>query len=286
LAIAAAAEQRLTHPVAEAVIRYAEAEKVPIPSRSKWDYQLGLGVKAEIDGETVYVGSERFLRQQNIDMEVLNGNGQKATSVIYVASNGQLQGRINYSDVLRPESREVISQLMNVEGVEVHMLTGDNKRTAQAVATELGIAPSHTHAEAFPEQKATVVRQLHEQGKTVAFVGDGINDSPALAYADVSVSFAHGSEIARETADLVLMQNDLHGLLAAIAIARQAKHLIHQNTGIVAIPNLGALIIAVLFGLNPLTATVVNNGSTIVAGVNGLRPILKHSSQKALPLGR
>lgn len=166
------------------------------------------------------------------------------------------------------------------------MLTGDNKRTAQAVATELGIAPSHTHAEAFPEQKATVVRQLHEQGKTVAFVGDGINDSPALAYADVSVSFAHGSEIARETADLVLMQNDLHGLLAAIAIARQAKHLIHQNTGIVAIPNLGALIIAVLFGLNPLAATVVNNGSTIVAGVNGLRPILKHSSQKALPLGR
>ncbi|UKO96147.1 heavy metal translocating P-type ATPase [Nostoc sp. UHCC 0870] len=286
LALAAAAEQRLTHPVAEAVIRYAEAEKVRIPSRSKWDYQLGLGVKAEIDGETVYVGSERFLRQQNIDMEVINSNGQKATSVIYVASNGQLQGRIKYSDVLRPESREVISQLMNIEGVEVHMLTGDNKRTAQAVATELGIAPSHTHAEAFPEQKATVVRQLHEQGKTVAFVGDGINDSPALAYADVSVSFAHGSEIARETADLVLMQNDLHGLLAAIAIARQAKHLIHQNTGIVAVPNLGALIIAVLFGLNPLTATVVNNGSTIVAGVNGLRPILKHSSQKALPLGR
>ncbi|WP_414575587.1 heavy metal translocating P-type ATPase [Anabaena sp. CCY 9402-a] len=286
LAIAAAAEQRLTHPVAEAVIRYAEAQKVTIPSRSKWDYQLGLGVKAEIDGETVYVGSERFLCQQDINMEVLNGNGQKATSVIYVASNGQLQGRIRYSDVLRPESREVISQLMNVEGVEVHMLTGDNKRTAQAVATELGIAPSHTHAEAFPEQKATVVRQLHEQGKTVAFVGDGINDSPALAYADVSVSFAHGSEIARETADLVLMQNDLHGLLEAIAIARQAKHLIRQNTGIVAIPNLGALIMAVLFGLNPLAATVVNNGSTIVAGVNGLRPILKHSSQKALPSGR
>ncbi|HIK05464.1 MAG TPA: cadmium-translocating P-type ATPase [Trichormus sp. M33_DOE_039] len=286
LAIAAAAEQRLTHPVAEAVIRYAEAQKVVIPGRRKWDYQLGLGVKAEIDGETVYVGSERFLRQQEINMEVLNSNGQKATSVIYVASNGQLQGRIRYSDVLRPESREVISQLMNVEGVEVHMLTGDNKRTAQAVATELGIAPSHTHAEAFPEQKATVVRQLHEQGKTVAFVGDGINDSPALAYADVSVSFAHGSEIARETADVVLMENNLHGLLEAIAIARQAKQLIRQNTGIVAIPNLGALIMAVLFGLNPLAATVVNNGSTIVAGVNGLRPILKHSPQKTLPSGR
>ncbi|WP_156481582.1 heavy metal translocating P-type ATPase [Anabaena sp. 4-3] len=286
LAIAAAAEQRLTHPVAEAVIRYAEAQKVAIPSRSKWDYQLGLGVKAEIDGETVYVGSERFLRQQEINMEPLNGNGSKATSVIYVAINGQLQGRIKYSDILRPESREVISQLMTVDGVEVHMLTGDNKRTAQAVATELGIAPSHTHAEAFPEQKATVVRQLHEQGKTVAFVGDGINDSPALAYADVSISFAHGSEIARETADVVLMENDLHGILEAIAIARQAKHLIRQNTSIVALPNLAALMVATLFGLNPLAATVVNNGSTIVAGVNGLRPILKHSAKKALPSGR
>lgn len=284
LALAAAAEQRLTHPVAEAIVRHAEAQQVEIPNRSKWNYQLGLGVQAEIEGETVYVGSERFLRQQGIDLEALNGQHQ--SSVIYVASNGELQGKIRYSDILRPESREVITQLLTVEGVEVHMLTGDNKRTAGAVAAELGIAPKHTHAEAFPEQKAAVVRALHEQGKTVAFVGDGINDSPALAYADVSVSFANGSEIARETADLVLMQNDLHGLLEAIAIARQARQLIKQNTGLILVPNLGALVIAVLFGLNPLGATVVNNGSTIVAGVNGLRPMLKHSPQKTLPSAR
>ncbi|MBW4676293.1 MAG: cadmium-translocating P-type ATPase [Desmonostoc geniculatum HA4340-LM1] len=285
LELAAAAEQRLTHPVAEAVIRYAEAQQVVIPSRSKWDYQLGLGVQAEIDGETVYVGSERFLRQQGVDMEQLNGH-KPADSLIYVASNNQLQGRIIYSDILRPESQEVITQLLTVDGVEVHMLTGDNKRTANAVAAQLGIAPKHTHAEAFPEQKAAVVRQLHEQGKTVAFVGDGINDSPALAYADVSVSFANGSEIARETADVVLMQNDLHGLLEAIAIARKAKQIIHQNTSIVALPNIAAMFVAVFFGLNPLAATVVNNGSTVVAGVNGLRPILKPSPKKALPPAR
>ncbi|MFN6537373.1 MAG: heavy metal translocating P-type ATPase [Nostoc sp. EkiNYC01] len=285
LELAAAAEQRLTHPVAEAVIRYAEAQQVAIPSRSKWDYQLGLGVQAEIDGETVYVGSDRFLRQQGVDMEQLNGH-KPADSVIYVASNNQLQGRIIYSDILRPESQEVITQLLTVDGVEVHMLTGDNKRTANAVAAQLGIAPKHTHAEAFPEQKAAVVRQLHEQGKTVAFVGDGINDSPALAYADVSVSFANGSEIARETADVVLMQNDLHGLIEAIAIARKAKQIIHQNTSIVALPNIAAMFVAVFFGLNPLAATVVNNGSTVVAGVNGLRPILKPSPKKALPPAR
>ncbi|MGI2907301.1 heavy metal translocating P-type ATPase [Tolypothrix sp. VBCCA 56010] len=282
LELAAAAEQRLTHPVAEAIVRYAEAEQVAILPRSQWDYQLGLGVQALIDKETVYVGSDRFLRSSGIDTEALNGQQKSADSAIYVASNGQLQGIIKYSDLLRPESREVITALSK-EGVEIHMLTGDNKRTATAVAAELGILPSATHAEAFPEQKATVVRQLHEQGKTVAFVGDGINDSPALAYADVSVSFANGSEIARETADLVLMQNDLHGLLEALAIARQAKQLIRQNTGLVAIPNLAAMMIAVFFGLNPLAATVVNNGSTVVAGVNGLRPILKSRKNKTLP---
>ncbi|MDB9316084.1 MULTISPECIES: heavy metal translocating P-type ATPase [Cyanophyceae] len=204
LALAAAAEQRLTHPVAEAIIRYAQAQDVEIPHRRKWNYELGLGVQAEIDGEIVYVGSDRFLRQQGVNMESLNGEEKSENSLIYVASNGQLQGIIKYSDVLRPESREVISSLLTVEGVEVHMLTGDNRETAKTVAADLGISPSHTHAEAFPEEKATIVSQLHEQGKTVAFVGDGINDSPALAYADVSVSFGDGSEIARETADVVL----------------------------------------------------------------------------------
>ncbi|NMG07266.1 heavy metal translocating P-type ATPase [Brasilonema sp. UFV-L1] len=285
LELAAAAEQRLTHPVAEAIVRYAQEQGVEAPSRSKWDYQLGLGVRAEIDGETVYVGSERYLRQEGVEMN-LNGYQKQATSAIYVASNGQLQGIIEYSDIPRPESQEVITALLTVEGVEVHMLTGDNKRTASAVAAQLGIPPSNTHAEAFPEQKATVVRQLHEQGKTVAFVGDGINDSPALAYADVSVSFANGSDIARETADVVLMQNDLHGLLEALEIARNARQLIHQNTGLIAVPNIAALVTAVLFGLNPLAATMVNNGSTVVAGVNGLRPMFKSRKQKTLPSAR
>jgi len=277
LELAAAAEQRLTHPVAEAVIRYAQALAVNIPERSQWDYQLGLGVEAKIEGEIVYVGSDRFLRQQGVDLTQLHTLRQEH-SVIYVASNGQLLGRIHYRDMIRPESQQVITQLLKEEGVEVHILTGDQRRTARRVAEELGILESHTHAEAFPEQKAAVVRQLHEQRKTVAFVGDGINDSPALAYADVSVSFAGGSDIARETADVVLMENDLRGLLEAIAIARRAKHLIEQNTRIIAIPNLGGMAVAVLFGLNPLTATIVNNGSTVVAGLNGLRPIFKSLS--------
>jgi Cu2+-exporting ATPase len=277
LELAAAAEQRLTHPVAEVIVRYAEEQGARILPRGKWNYHIGLGVRAQIEGQAVLVGSGRFLRQEGISFDKLQEKQQQlksgSNSVIYVASNGELLGGIAYRDPLRAESRQVIKAL-GAEGMDIHLLTGDNKRTAHAVASELGIAPANTHAEAFPEQKVAVVKDLHSQGKTVAFVGDGINDSPALAYAEVSVSFANGSEVARETADVVLMENNLRGLPEAIAIARQALQLIHQNTGIVAIPNLGALVLAVLIGIDPLAATLVNNGSTVVAGINGLRPLL------------
>ncbi len=280
LELAAAAEQRLTHPVAEAVVRYAQEQGAKIPPREKWDYEIGLGVRAKIDGQAVLVGSEHFLRQEGVH---LNGKPKKHSqhnhSVIYVASNGELQGVIAYRDPLRPESKEVIKALQATEGMEIHLLTGDNKRTAITVAKELGIEDAYTHAEAFPEQKVAVVESLHAQGKTVAFVGDGINDSPALAYADVSVSFANGSDVARETADVVLMENNLRGLPEAIAIARATMQLIHENTGIVAIPNLAALVLAVAVGIDPLAATLVNNGSTIVAGLNGLRPLLTSSEE-------
>lgn len=283
LELAAAAEQRLTHPVAEAIVRYAEAQGVKISSRGKWEYQIGLGVCAEIEGQTVLVGSDRFLLQQGIRVEQLLEQNQHfnadSHSVIYVASNGELQGAIAYRDPLRPESRQVIQTLRMKEDTQIHLLTGDNQRTAAAVAHELGIEPTQTHAQAFPEQKVAVVQGLHEQGRTVAFVGDGINDSPALAYADVSVSFANGSDVARETADVVLMENDLRGLPEAMALARQAVQLIHQNTGIVAIPNLTALALAVVVGIEPLAATLVNNGSAVMAGLNGLRPLLLASGE-------
>ncbi|HEY9848291.1 MAG TPA: heavy metal translocating P-type ATPase [Leptolyngbyaceae cyanobacterium] len=280
LELAAAAEQRLTHPVAEAVVRYAQEKGAKILPRGKWEYEIGLGVRAEIEGELVLVGSDRFLRQAGINLDALQEKHEylqaEGCSIIYVASNGELQGILAYRDPLRAESAEVIQILRSTQKMEIHLLTGDNKRIASGVAKELGIAQSNTHAEAFPEQKVAVVEQLREEGKTVAFVGDGINDSPALAYADVSVSFANGSDVARETADVVLMENNLHGLPEAIAIARQAMQIIHQNTGIVAIPNLAALALAATVGVPPLAATAINNGSAILAGLNGLRPLLNN----------
>jgi Cu2+-exporting ATPase len=161
-------------------------------------------------------------------------------------------------------------------GIKVHLLTGDNPQRAAEVAQELGIPANQVYSEAFPDQKASIVRNLHQSGCTVAFVGDGLNDSVALAYADVSVSFERGAEIARETADVVLMENNLWELFEVIAIARETRNLIDQNIALVVIPNLTALGVASTVGLNPLIATLIHNGSAISAGLNSLRPLITH----------
>ena len=273
LALAATVEQRLTHPVAEAVIRYARERGVSPGRRRGWRYAIGLGVRATVEGKTVLVGSDRLLEQEGIGLHGLPQPADGGGSRIYVATDGRVCGAMTYLDPPRPESEQVVAALSSSFGAEVHLLTGDQSRTALAVADSLGIDRENTHAELFPEDKAAVVRGLRAAGKTVAFVGDGVNDLPALAYADISVSFGGATDVARETADVVLMDDDLRGLPDAITAGRHALRLIHQNIGIVAGTNLAALGLAVAGSLGPVAAAVIHNGSTIVAGANGLRPL-------------
>ncbi|AUT00412.1 heavy metal translocating P-type ATPase [Nostoc sp. CENA543] len=289
LSLAAAAEQRLTHPVAQAVVRYAEKQGIEILPRQEFTYEIGLGVRAEIDGEQVIVGSDRFLRQCGVPLDCLyephhcnhvdcpdhlNCRISAHDSLLYISVNQEFQGVIYYTDPLRPESASIIEKLQTEYGMEVHLLTGDNHQRAVAVAEELNLPLSQVHAEAFPEQKAEIIQKLHNSGKTVAFTGDGLNDSIALAYADVSISFGGGSEVARETADIVLMDDNLSSFLDAIAIAHQTQAIIKQNISLAVVPNLAALGLATTVGLHPLAATVVHNGSAIAAGLNGLRPLM------------
>ncbi len=309
LELAAAAEQRITHPVAEAIVRAASDRGLTIPQRQDWHYEVGRGVRTQIDGQTVLVGNQQLLAAAGINVEQFSRGKVSAhisadenqnfsgrmlrptpvqtedkpqpptinhqPSTIYVACDGQLVGEISYTDPLRPESAPLVRRLREL-GIEVHLLTGDSQMRAQAVGEQLGILPGHVHAEAFPEEKARIVRDLHRAGKTVAFVGDGLNDSVALAYADVSVSFEDGSHVARETADVVLMNNDLEALLEAIAIAQDTQRVISENTVLVVGPNLLALGLATTVGLNPLIATMIHNGSAIAAGLNSLRPLIQH----------
>ena len=285
LALAATAEQGLNHPIAEAIVRHAREGSLPLYDCDTWEYCVGLGVMATVNKMKLLVGSHRLMEQESIDLtslserypEILSGSH----SPVYVAGNGELLGVILYSDPSRPESRAVIQELRDL-GIKAYMLSGDVTRVAKTVAQELAIDPDCVYAEAFPERKVDVVKSLHDSGRTVAFCGDGINDSAALAYADVSISFAGATDIARETADVVLMEDDLRSLILAIKVARQAMDIIWQNTAIVAVPNLGAMLGGVLFALDPVMAILINNGTSIIAELNGLRPLL--SSDRTLPV--
>jgi Cu2+-exporting ATPase len=294
LTLAAAAEQRIAHPVAEAITHYAQSHNLTIPRRGEWNYEVGLGIRATIEEREVLVGSDRFLIQEGISLDCLETRtfplnhlcdleaksvNSSWVSLIYVAYDGEFQGVIKYADPLRRESPALIESLQ-ASGREIHLLTGDNQQRAKIVAEKLNIPLDRVHAQAFPEQKAAIVRDLKLAGKTVAFVGDGLNDSVALAYADVSVSFANGSDIAREIADVVLMNDDLSTLTEALNLACETKKLIEQNTLLVVAPNLMALGLATTVGLNPLIATVVHNGSAIAAGLNSLRPLVKHQLEE------
>ena len=271
LSLAASAEQGLSHPVAHAIVQEAKKRAIATQECQTWDYRVGQGVVATIGGRKILVGSSSLMSAEKINIKSSQRFKTGGTSLAYVAKDGVLIGVILYADPIRTESAGVIAELHR-QGIATHMLTGDVQRVAEAVAQELGMNLEEVHAQAFPERKMEVVQQLKQQGKTVAFIGDGINDSAALAYADVSISFAAGSDIARETADIVLMDDDLSGLPHAIAISKEVMGIIQENAVIVGVPNFAALAVGALYALDPVVAIIINNGSAILAGLNGLRP--------------
>jgi Cu2+-exporting ATPase len=276
LSIAAAAERRLTHPAARAIVRAAEALGLPIPDRGESEYVIGEGVRAELNGDDVLVGSRAFLRRRRVHLSaqvhvLADQVGTRGISSVFVARNGEVIGIVGYADEPRAEARAVLNRLRALGIRDLVMVTGDNRRVAHAVAASLGI--DQVRAEVLPDEKAEIVRALQARGRKVAVVGDGINDSPALAYADVSISLDAGSDVARETADIVL-HSDLHGLPEAIDVARRSMILIRQNLAIVGVPNATGMLLAGFGVLGPVAATALNNGSSVAAALNGLRPLI------------
>jgi P-type E1-E2 ATPase len=178
-----------------------------------------------------------------------------------------------YADQVRPESREVIRALHSAGIRDTIMLTGDNAAVARAVGTQLGI--DRQFASTLPADKATVIQKLRSEGRVVAMVGDGINDSPALAFADIGVAMKHGAEVAHESAQVVLMEDSLWKVVDAIRLSKEAVGLIKQNYGIVAALNTIALALALPGNLiTPQLTAVISNGSAIVASLNGIRPLM------------
>jgi Cu2+-exporting ATPase len=276
LAIAAAAEQRLNHPVAQAIVRAAVDRELVIPERLTSDYTLGLGVEAAVNGFTVCVGNRRFMSLKGVtlsrtvlhDLERLE---QRAVAPLFIAIDGHLCGLLGYADPLRPEAPEVIRALRERGIREIVILTGDHPNVARRAAETLGI--SRYIADVFPAEKAEVVQSLQQAGYQVAVVGDGINDSPALAQADVGIAVNGGTAVAQETAHVALREGDLWKIPLAIDIAREGISLVRQNWQLIAVPNTLALGLAGFGLIGPIGATLISNGSAIVALGNALRPL-------------
>ena len=283
ITLAAAVEQRLHHPASRAIIKYAAHRQLHVPERSQSVQVRGMGAKAKVDSDVVLVGSKRLMEAESINLKkAAAAEGEIAglgESLAYVAVNGKLAALIAYSDQIRAEAAHAVSQLKKLGVTKLIMATGDGENVARIIAGASGIAD--VSARAFPEQKAELVKNLKAAGFTVAVIGDGINDSPALAHADVALSLHGGTEAARAGADIVLTDGDLRRLPEAIKISRSAMHLVQQNLTLAMLPNSTGLVLAALGIVGPAGATLLNNGSAIAAALNSLRPLYSDSWSKA-----
>ena len=278
LRLAASAEGSSEHPLAQAVVDAAKERALPLVNATDFQAVPGHGLQAKVDGRTVLVGNAKLMRDRSISFDGLTARADElegaGRTVVRVAVDGEAGGLIAIADAVRASARETIDRLHNL-GVQVAMLTGDNRATAERIAAELGV--DTVFAEVLPGQKADKVKELQAGGKLVAMVGDGINDAPALAQADVGIAIGAGTDVAVETADVVLMKSDPVDVLGAIALSRATVRKMRQNLFWAVGYNTVAFPIAMglfypTFGLilRPEIAAISMAGSSFLVAVNAL----------------
>ncbi|MEX0969336.1 MAG: heavy metal translocating P-type ATPase [Paracoccaceae bacterium] len=230
LAKVAAIEARSEHPIAQAIVAEAQARGLKLPALINFEAITGYGVTARVDGDDIAIGADRLLTRQNVALGALEAQARalagEGKTPLYVALNGKLAALITVADRIKPGTPKAIAA-MHALGLKVVMLTGDNAATAAHVAKELGI--DDFRAEVLPQDKVAALRSLQDEGAVVAFVGDGINDAPALAAADTGIAIGTGTDVAIESADVVLMSGELGGVVKAIALSRAVMRNITQN---------------------------------------------------------
>ena len=273
LRVAAALERNSEHPLAVAILE--RAANLPLPVTTGFANLEGKGARAEVEGSTVLLGNRRAMEESGVDLgqlanaaETLKGAGR---TVVHVARGGELIGLIAIADAVRPTSKATISAL-HERGVQVAMITGDNAGTAKRIADELGI--DIVLADVLPGDKAAKIRELQAQGKRVGMVGDGVNDAPSLTQADVGFAIGAGTDVAMESADVVLMKSDPYDIVGAITLSRATRRKMHQNLwwavgyNVIAFPLAAGVLYPVL--LSPEIAALAMSGSSVLVAVNAL----------------
>ena len=257
LTIAASLEESSEHPLASAILQKAKDKEISTVKVEKFEAIEGKGMRANYNGQVAFVGSNRLLVDVNISREIASRAEKlqnEAKTVVYVGLDGKIIGLVAIQDVPKPSSKDAIKEL-KARGLMTVMLTGDNKRVAQAIADEVGI--DRVIAEVMPNDKAQQIKELQDKGKKVAFVGDGINDAPALSTADVGIAMGSGTDIAIDSGGIVLVRNDLRGVVRALDISKKTFNRIKLNLfwaliyNVIGIPIAAGLFAFVGFTLSP-----------------------------------
>jgi P-type Cu+ transporter len=279
LALAAAVEQGSEHPLGEAIVSAAKTRGLALPPVREFRAAPGQGVEALVAQGRVLLGNRCLMESRGIELGPLEEAGRRlgqgGKSVVYAVVAGQPHGLIAVADVLRPEAPAAVTALRGL-GLEVIMLTGDARSTAEAIARQAGI--DRVQAEVLPEQKATEIKRLQADGRLVAMVGDGINDAPALAQADVGLAMSSGTDVAIEAADVTLMRDDLWGVIAAVELSRRTMRIVKENLGwafgynLVLVPVAAGMLYPIWgIQLSPILAGLAMALSSVSVVANSLR---------------
>lgn len=266
------AEKRSEHPMSKAIMKAVTKELKTVPDPDSFESTTGYGVIAEHEGHRITLGNEAFMDRQNIAVSQQESHAaslqQAGKTVIFLGMDQELIGILAVTDPIKEEAQEVVQDLKK-QGIEVYMLSGDRRKTAEAIAKRLGI--DHVLAEVPPERKAAEVERIQAQGLTVAMVGDGINDAPALAVADLGIAIGTGTDVAAETADMVLMRGDLRAIITAMSLSRHTLRIIKQNLFWAFFYNLIGIPVAALGFLSPIIAGAAMAFSSVSVVSNSLR---------------